>query len=146
MRSRLAAVFLAAAAGACLLGCRSRALETVKIELGGELFRVEVARTYEEKKTGLMHRQKLGLRRGMLFVYEVDSPMSFWMANTHIPLSIAFVDREGTILQIEDMQPLDLTAVKSRISARYALEVNQGIFRELGVEPGDRIVFPEGLP
>jgi len=150
MRRRLAAalipaVLLAAAAGACCIGCRSRALETIAIELGGEVFRVEVARTYEEKKVGLMHREKLGRRRGMLFVYEVDSPLSFWMANTHIPLSIAFVDREGTILQIEDMEPLDLTTVKSRISARYALEVNRGVFEELGVRAGDRIAFPEGF-
>jgi len=141
----LPAALLAAAAGVCCAGCRSRSLQTIEIELGGQVFRVEVARTPEDKKAGLMHRQKLGRRRGMLFVYEVDSPMSFWMANTYIPLSIAFVDRQGTILQIEDMEPLDLTTVKSRIAARYALEVNQGVFEELGVRAGDRILFPEGF-
>ena len=120
-------------------------LDTVKLEIGGLTFKVEVARTAEEKSKGLMYRKKLGRRQGMLFPYPVDTPMSFWMANTQIPLSIAFIDRNGVIVQIEDMEPFDLNSVRSRISVRYALEVNQGVFEELAVQVGDVIVIPEGL-
>jgi uncharacterized membrane protein (UPF0127 family) len=120
-------------------------LETIKLEIGGVTFTVEVARTAEEKQKGLMYRKKLGRRQGMLFPYPVDTPMRFWMANTQIPLSIAFIDRDGVIVQIEDLEPFDLESVRSRISVRYALEVNQGVFEELGVQVGDVIAIPEGL-
>lgn len=122
-----------------------RKLDTVKLEIGGVTFKVEVARTAEEKKTGLMYRKKLGRRQGMLFPYPVDTPMGFWMANTQIPLSIAFIDRNGVIVQIEDLEPFVLDSVRSRISVRYALEVNQGVFEELGVQVGDVIAIPENL-
>jgi uncharacterized membrane protein (UPF0127 family) len=116
--------------------------ETVDMKLGDELFHIEVVRTKEDQAMGLMYRKKLDDTEGMLFAYEVDSPLSFWMANTEIPLSIAFIDREGVIIQIEDMQPFDLTPVKSKIAVRYALEVNQGKFDELGVAVGDRLEVP----
>ena len=140
---RFAAGLILLGAGFCSFGCDSQRLETVELILGGEIFRVEVARTREEKAAGLMYRKKLGARRGMIFVYDVDTPMNFWMANTSIPLSIAFIDRDGIIVQIEDMQPFDLSGVKSRISVRYALELNQDAFSEIGV--GDRITFPDGF-
>ncbi len=125
---------------ACSKGGHTR--ETVDMKLGGELFHIEVVRTKEDQAMGLMYRKKLGDKEGMLFAYEVDSPLRFWMANTEIPLSIAFIDREGVIIQIEDMQPFDLTPVRSKIAVRYALEVKQGRFNELGVAVGDRLEVP----
>ena len=127
-----------------IMGCGGR-LETVTLEIGGERFRVEVARTPQEKARGLMDRKRLGSRRGMLFVYGEDRRLSFWMKNTSIPLSIAFLDKAGRIVQIEEMEPFDPTSVRSRISVRYALEVPRGTFRSLGVEEGDRIGLPESL-
>jgi uncharacterized membrane protein (UPF0127 family) len=126
-----------------LLFCCDSPVATVAVEIGGEIFRVEVARTVEEQRLGLMNREHLGERRGMLFVYSTDRRLTFWMKDTRIPLSIAFLNKEGVILQIEDMEPLDLTTIRSRISARYALEVNQGAFDEVGVTVGDRIALPE---
>ena len=125
---------------ACGKGGHTR--ETVDMKLGNELFHIEVVRTKEDQAMGLMYRKKLDNKEGMLFAYKVDTPLSFWMANTEIPLSIAFIDRKGVIIQIEDMQPFDLTPVKSKIAVRYALEVKQGRFDELGVAVGDRLDVP----
>ena len=124
--------------------CRS-GLERVTIGVGREDFVVEVARSSEEQARGLMERKHLGEREGMIFVYAADRRMSFWMKNTLIPLSIAFLAADGEILQIEDMKPLDLTPVTSQRSARYALEVNQGAFERAGARVGDRVRLPEGL-
>lgn len=117
-------------------------VERITITIGGEDFRVEIARTPEQRQKGLMLRNKLKAGEGMLFVYTVDQYLSFWMKDTHIPLSIAFLAKDGEILQIEDLKPLSLRTVRSRRSARYALEVPQGSFRDLGVEPGHKIGLP----
>jgi uncharacterized membrane protein (UPF0127 family) len=73
----------------------------------------------------------------MLFVYDNDQTMSFWMRNTYVPLSIAFIASDGRIIEIRDMYPLDETSVKSGRSVRYALEVPQGWFSRAGVRAGD---------
>ena len=92
-----------------------------------------------------MSRQSLGEREGMLFVYKEDRRLSFWMKNTSIPLSIAFISGQGKIIQIEKMKPFDPTTVRSKISVRYALEILQGTFDRLGMREGDMVVFPEGF-
>jgi uncharacterized membrane protein (UPF0127 family) len=132
---------LAAAAAAA---CASHKLETavLTIERAGSTpveITVEIARTEEEKAQGLMHRKKLPDGEGMIFIYDRDHQMSFWMKNTVIPLSIAFIAADGRIIEIKDMQPLDLSSVKSSRSVRYALETPQGWFDRAGVKPGDVI-------
>lgn len=127
-----------------LYSCSSRQ-EVIPIQIAGETFHIEVARTRERQIRGLMSRQSLGEREGMLFVYKEDRRLSFWMKNTSIPLSIAFIDGQGTIIQIEKMKPFDPTTVRSRISVRYALEILQGTFDRLGMREGDMVVFPEGF-
>jgi uncharacterized membrane protein (UPF0127 family) len=99
--------------------------------------KAEIARTDEERNTGLMYRKKLPDGEGMLFVYERDQIMSFWMKNTYIPLSIAFITSDGRIIEIKDMYPHDETSVLSSRSARYALEVPQNWFSRVGVQLGD---------
>lgn len=89
-----------------------------------------------------MFREELGPDQGMLFVYDSPRRMSFWMRNTVIPLSIAYIDEQGIITQIEDMEPLSEESVPSRLPVQYALEVNQGRFEELGIRPGDRVELP----
>ena len=119
--------------------------EIIDVMIAGEVFKVEVVRGSEEKALGLMHRKKLGPREGMLFVYSRDRRLAFWMKDTIVPLSIAFLSSGAEITQIERMKPLDLTPVKSVFSVRYALEVTQGAFVELGVAEGDRVEFPQGF-
>ena len=103
--------------------------------------KVEIARTDEERARGLMYRDKLPDGKGMLFVFEYDQQLSFWMKNTYIPLSIAFIASDGRIIDIKDMQPLDLSSVQSSRPVRYALEVPRGWFSRVGVRPGDRVVI-----
>ena len=124
----------------------SRTLPTISVEIGGEQFRIEVARSEEQKTRGLMHRRTLGERSGMIFVYEADEHLSFWMKNTTLPLTLAFLSREGEILQIEELKPLSLKPVSSSRAARYALELPAGSLRRLGVVPGDRVVLPADFP
>ena len=103
---------------------------------------VEVSDRPESRARGLMFREELALDEGMLFVFDREQYLSFWMKDTLIPLSIAFMDRKGTILQIEDMEPLDTeTLHRSSRPAQYALEMNQGWFERNEVGPGDRVAF-----
>jgi len=97
----------------------------------------ELAVSDEERSAGLMFRQSLPDGEGMLFIFERDEWLSFWMKNTIIPLSIAFIASDGAILEIRDMWPLDLVPVNSSLPARYALEVPQGWFERVGVRVGD---------
>jgi uncharacterized membrane protein (UPF0127 family) len=88
-----------------------------------------------------MFRTSLAEGRGMLFVFDRDQIMSFWMRNTRIPLSIAYIRSDGGILEIRDMRPLDESLVRSSRSVRYALEVPQGWFDRVGVKAGDRLLL-----
>jgi uncharacterized protein len=106
--------------------------------------RVEVADDLAEQAKGLMDRTTLGENRGMLFVYPEERELSFWMKNTLIPLSIAFIDSERRIIDIQDMKPLDdePPSYVSAEPAQYALEVNQGFFERRGVKVGDSVELP----
>jgi uncharacterized protein len=118
---------------------------TIHTSSGEEVkVRVEIADNASEHARGLMYRTTLAENRGMLFIFEGEQKPSFWMKNTLIPLSIAFIGSEGRIVDIQDMKPLD-DDPPSYVSARpaqYALEVNQGFFEERGVEVGDRAELP----
>ena len=112
---------------------------------GGRItLRAEIARTQEEQRQGYMHRQSIKDGEGMLFFNESDRVLSFWMRDTHVPLSIAFISSDGRILEIYDMEPLSLESVHSSRSVRHALEVPQGWFNRAGVRIGDRLLL-EGL-
>jgi uncharacterized protein len=106
---------------------------------------VEVADDPAEQAKGLMYRKTLGENRGMLFVYPEERELSFWMKNTLIPLSIAFIDSKRRIIDIQDMKPLDDRPPHyvSSEPAQYALEVNRGFFEKRGVKVGDRVELPQ---
>ena len=106
--------------------------------------RVEIADEPAEQSQGLMNRTALGEDRGMLFVFDSEATLSFWMRNTLIPLSVAYIDSEGRIVDIQKMEPLDDEPPQyvSAKPAQYALEVNQGFFEERGVEVGDTTELP----
>jgi uncharacterized membrane protein (UPF0127 family) len=99
----------------------------------------EFAMTDSERAKGLMWRTAANDGEGMLFVYDRDMQMSFWMKNTLIPLSIAFISSRGEILEMRDMEPQDTRAVRSERSCRYALEVPQGWFSRAGIRTGDTV-------
>ena len=101
---------------------------------------VEVASTPETRAVGLMNRFSLRTDHGMLFVFEAPQPLAFYMKNTYVPLSIAFVDARGRILNIEDMRPLDESTHWSKGQALYAIEMRQGWFSSKGIGPGDAVV------
>jgi uncharacterized membrane protein (UPF0127 family) len=104
--------------------------------------RVEIATTTAEKQRGLMGRTALAEDAGMLFVFDREQQLSFWMKDTLIPLSIAYINESGRIADIQNMQPLDETPHPSAEPAKYALEVNQGFFNEHGVEVGNKVSLP----
>jgi len=103
--------------------------------------RVEVADTPEKRRQGLMNRNKLAAEEGMLFVFDEEQKLSFWMKNTTIPLSIAYINKSGVIKEIHNMTPLSEKPVYSQYSVLYALEVNQGFFQKSGIKAGDRVQF-----
>lgn len=115
----------------------------VVLTVGEARVTVEIADEPSERSRGLMYRDTLGADDGMLFVYPDAAERSFWMHNTRIPLSIAYLDAEGRIVSLADMRPLDDTGVPSGAPAMYALEVNAGWFARHGVHVGDVV---KGLP
>jgi uncharacterized membrane protein (UPF0127 family) len=117
-------------------------LLTYPLKIKGHTVRAEVAISDEEKRTGLMFRRHLGENSGMIFPYETASRWAMWMKNTYIPLSVAFIDAGGRIINIEDMQPLTEDAHQAAGPAKYALEMNLGWFAKRGIGKGDRV---EGL-
>lgn len=126
------------------LGCGPKTLlPTTSLSLGEVSITVEVADTPSERHNGLMFREAIGADAGMLFVYPDPQPRSFWMENTTIPLSIAYLDAQGVILNIEDMRPLTRDGVRSSGPALYALEMNRGWFESNQIKPGQTVA---GLP
>jgi len=121
-----------------LVGCGSK-LPTAKIAVGDKTVSVEIAATEPTRAQGLMHRDAMAENHGMLFIYPRQKPLSFWMKDTRIPLSIAFADKTGKIVKITDMTPYSTTSVKSLYPATYALEMNQGWFQRNDIEKGDTL-------
>ncbi len=114
----------------------------------GKKLEVEVAQSFSERYKGLMHRQSLHKNSGMLFVFDRPQKLSFWMKNTYIPLSIAYIDKEKVIKEIYEMKPQSLLErtqhtedYPSQCDCQYALEVNQGWFKENKVKAGDVLRF-----
>ncbi len=132
-----------------LVAARSAAgadLPTRTLTINGYSVTAEVAATGEQRATGLMHRFSLRPNHGMLFVFDKPEPLGFWMKNTFIPLSIAFIAEDGRIVNIEDMAPQTETTHRSRGPALFALEMRKGWFAEHGVKAGDRVdrLWPQG--
>ena len=118
-------------------------LPIVPLSINGHKLSAEVAATPKQRATGLMHRFSLKPDHGMVFVFERAEAMGFWMKNTFIPLSIAFIAADGRILNVDDMAPQDETPHPSKGPALYALEMRKGWFAERGIRPGDAVA---GLP
>jgi len=143
--SRCILLFLVAAGAAVSAAGVPPAVElaTIPLSINEHRITAEVAKTADEVTTGLMYRFSLKPDHGMVFVFDQAQPRAFWMKNTFIPLSIAFVAPDGRILNIEDMAPKDETSHWSSGPAMYAIEMRRGWFVERGIKAGDRVT---GLP
>lgn len=114
-------------------------LPVVQLKAGMHLIRAEVAADYSSRGRGLMHRKSLGANAGMLFIFDSASIHCMWMKNTYIPLSVAFIDEQGEIVNIADMQPHSEQSHCAARPALYALEMSRGWFAERGIKAGTRL-------
>lgn len=137
---RFGALALAAVLGSA---CAAENAEQPSLRIGPHTFQVEIAATSQQRQRGLMGRTRLPDNGGMLFVFDTVGPHCFWMRNTPLPLSIAFIDAGGRIADLADMHPHTDTLHCPTSAIRYALEVSQGGFRQRGIKPGVRV---DGLP
>ena len=118
-------------------------LPVVQLNAGMHLIRAEVAADYATRMTGLMHRASMPSNAGMLFIFDEATTHCMWMKNTLLPLSVAFIDERGAIINVEDMAPQTEDSHCASRPARYALEMNRGWFAARGLKPGSRI---SGIP
>lgn len=150
MRKNRALLFASIIAFAVVLemfsGCESvkyklpkQNLEIVTADGSSFIVEAELAKKEEERNWGYMERKKIPEGTGMLFIFEYDQMLNFWMKNTPTPLTIAFIDRYGVISDILDMTPYSLSGVPSSRSVRYALEVPQGWYKKNGIRVGDTV-------
>lgn len=116
------------------------AADTTKLMVKGITVPVEVAADNASREKGLMFRKHLPENSGMLFVMDRNDGICMWMKNTLIPLSVAFIDKDGFIINIEKMKPLTLDIHCSKAKAVYALEMNESWFEKNNVKPGDKIL------
>jgi uncharacterized protein len=114
-------------------------LPTIKLSAGMYVIQAEVAQTPEQREIGLMSRKTMGSSEGMLFAFEDAGQQCFWMKNTLLPLSVAFVADDGTIVNIDDMKPLTLDSHCSTKPVRFVLEMNQGWFAKRGIKAGEKL-------
>lgn len=122
------------------------AMPLIELTINKHALTAEVASSDGDRMQGLMHRRMLPESRGMLFVFPNIAYHGMWMMNTWIPLSVAFADDAGVIINIEDMQPHTRDSHNAKGPARYALEMNLGWFRKLGIKPGMKIEGLEKAP
>lgn len=141
----VAARFLAALVllAASLLAAADARPRMATIKVGPHPLRVEVVATDADRARGLMHRESLGRDDGMLFIFDEPAYHTMWMKDTLIPLSVAFVDAGGTILNILDMEPRTLDPHMSAGPSVYAIETNKGWFAAKRIRAGDKVT---GLP
>ena len=114
-------------------------LPRTTLSAGMYLIQAQVAATTEQRATGLMHRKEMPTNEGMLFVFEQPAGQCFWMKNTLLPLTAAFVADDGTIVNLADMKPLDEASHCSAKPVRYVLEMNQGWFAAKHIKAGHKL-------
>ena len=144
---KLTLTIFALAALTSLLSCKTKKLPVQDVKIisqdGSEfIVKAEIAIKPEDRNHGFMERKNIPDGTGMLFIFERDQTLSFWMKNTPHPLSIAYIDSKGKIRNIYDMTPYSLSSIISTVSVRYALEVPQGWYKKNGITEGDTVVLP----
>ena len=131
--------------GAAHATCQDNVVQ-LRGEFGEARFRVEIADEPAERAQGLMNRETMPMSAGMLFIYEREQEVSFWMENTLIPLDMIFADAHGVVVKVhENAIPLDRTSIPSEEPSLAVLEINGGLAAQIGIEPGAELRHP-GLP
>jgi len=135
---------IAVAAALCVAAWASaqeipQRLEQIRLNAGIHLINAELATTPQQREIGLMMRQSMPANDGMLFVFEQPGQQCFWMKNTLIPLSVAFLADDGSVVNIEEMAPQTLDGHCSTKPVRFVLEMNQGWFAKRGIKPGSKL-------
>lgn len=131
----------------CLFGCNpapSSNLPVTRMTIGDRDYTLEIAAEPVHRQIGLMRRDSMPARHGMIFVFPDEQERHFWMKDTKIPLDILFLDGEGNVISIKQMRPHVGTA-SSDGPARYAIELNMGQANDCGVKVGDRLTVPEAV-
>jgi uncharacterized membrane protein (UPF0127 family) len=145
MKTLFATLAAATALGTTLLGAfanqalaQNQQFATTQLSAGVHLIQAEVAVNDAQREQGLMFREKMPANAGMIFVFDAPGTQCMWMKNTLIPLSVAFIDADGKIVNIEDMQAqtLDSHCSKKAVPVRYGLEMNLGWFKQKNIKPG----------
>ena len=138
---RIALSLLCALAGACAWAQEGPQMGLQRVELTAGMYRIDaqVALSPQERQTGLMFRKEMPAQEGMLFVFEQPAMQCFWMRNTLLPLTAAFVADDGTIVNLADMKPQTEDSHCSAKPVRYVLEMNQGWFAKRGLKAGTKL-------
>ena len=140
MKQRLSAIFFSLAASVALAqGAPQLDLPRTKLSAGMYLIDTQVASTATQRATGLMFRTSMPPGEGMLFVFDTPAEQCFWMKNTLLPLTAAFVADDGTIVNLVDMKPQSTDSHCSQKPVRYVLEMNQGWFEKKGIKAGAKL-------
>ncbi len=138
----LAALLLLVAGPALAQGKPQLNLPRIQLSAGMHLIDAQVAQTPEQREIGLMHRPQMPVTEGMLFVFEQPATQCFWMKNTLLPLTAAFVADDGRVVNLADMKPQSTDSHCSAEPVRFVLEMNQGWFAKRGVKAGSRLSGP----
>ena len=139
---RFVCLLVALTGQACAQDGPQLALPRTTLKAGMHLIQAQVAATPEQRATGLMHRRDMPVHEGMLFVFEQPASQCFWMKNTLLPLTAAFIADDGRIVNLADMQPQTLDSHCSAKPVRYVLEMNQGWFTKRGIQAGTKLGGP----
>ena len=139
IRSALASIALVAFASVSIAQDGPQKLAMIRLSAGMHVLNVEVARSPQEHSIGLMFRKSMPTNDGMLFIFERPGQQCFWMKNTLLPLSIAFISDDGNIANIDEMKPQTLDSHCSTKEVRYVLEMNSGWFAKRGIKAGTKI-------
>ena len=143
----IASLLLASLTASAVAQGVAQNLPAIALQAGMHNIRAAVAQTPEQRQTGLMFRREMAQHEGMLFVFEQASAQCFWMKDTLLPQSIAFLADDGSVVNIADMKPQALDSHCSAQPVRYVLEMNQGWFAKRGIKPGSKIAGkPFGNP
>jgi uncharacterized protein len=139
LRRALASFVIVTAFGYALAQDGPQKLPSIKLSAGMHLLQVEVAQTPQEHSVGLMFRKSMSTNDGMLFIFERPGQQCFWMKNTMLPLAVAFIADDGSIVNIDAMKPQTLDGHCSTREVRYVLEMNDGWFEKRGIKAGMKL-------
>jgi len=142
MKAMLASVLMLVLTRALAQDAPQLDLPRTTLQAGMHLIQAQVASTPQQRAIGLMHRADMPANEGMLFVFEQPAVQCFWMKNTLLPLTAAFVQDDGTVVNLADMQPQSLDSHCSASPVRYVLEMHQGWFAKRGIQSGFRLSGP----